>query len=124
MLRSAFFVFIAGWVAWFWMDKPSQGRFRMPQVSDSLVDNFQNAFDMLKAGYPDMAFLYIWGAHYIVLSLLGGAMIAVAWGSVAGYLGRKRMRRHFLPPAREARKAAMDETPPGPQAAPVNNKDT
>lgn len=124
MLRSAFFVFIAGWVVWFWMDKPSQGRFRMPQVSDSLVDNFQNAFDMLKAGYLDMAFLYIWGAHYIVLSLLGGAMIAVAWGSVAGYLGRKRMRRHFLPPAREARKSAMDEAPPEPQAAPVDNKDS
>jgi hypothetical protein len=124
MLRSAFFVFIAGWVAWFWMDKPSQGRFRMPQVSDSLVDNFQNAFDMLKAGYPDMAFLYIWGAHYIVLSLLGGAMVAVAWGSIAGYLGRKRMRRHFLPPAREARKAAMDEAPQGPPAAPVDNKDS
>ena len=123
MLRSAFIVFIAGWVGWFWMDKPSQGRFRMPEVSDSLVENFQNAFDMMKAGYLDMAFVYIWGAHYIVLSLLGGAILAVAYGSAADYLGRKRMRRHFLPPARETRPPAAGENPPEPPAAPADNKD-
>jgi hypothetical protein len=123
MLRSAFIVFLAGWVAWFWMDKPSQGRFRMPKVSDSLVENFQNAFDMTKAGYPDMAFVYIWDAHYIVLSLLGGAILAVAWGSVADYLGRKRMRRHFQPPAREARQPAADEKLPEPPAAPADKTD-
>ena len=126
MLRSAFIVFLAGWATWFWMDKPSQGRFRMPKVSDSLVENFQNAFDMMKAGYLDMAFVYIWDAHYIVLSLLGGAMLAVAYGSVADYLGRKRMRRHFLPPAREPRQTAAGEDPPEPpavQATPADNKD-
>lgn len=124
MLRSAFIVFIAGWVLWFWLDKPAQGRFRMPQVSDSLVENFQNAFDMLKAGYLDMAFVYIWDAHYIVLSLLGGAILAVSYGGVADYLARKRMRRHFMPPAPEVRKPAADEKSPGPPATPADNSDS
>jgi hypothetical protein len=124
MLRSAFIVFLAGWVLWFWMDKPSQGRFRMPQVSDSLVENFQSAFNMMKAGYLDMAFVYIWGAHYILLSLLGGAILAVAYGSVADYLGRKRMRRHFQPPAREARQPAADKNPPEPPAAPADKSES
>jgi len=123
MLRSAFIVFLAGWGLWFWMDKPSQGRFRMPQVSDSLVENFQNAFDMMKAGYLDMAFVYIWSAHYILLSLLGGAILAVAYGSVADYLGRKRMRRHFLPPVREIQQPAAGENPPEPPAAPADKAD-
>lgn len=124
MLRSAFIVFLAGWVAWFWMDKPPQGRFRMPQVSDSLVENFQNAFDMMKAGYIDMAFVYIWGAHYILLSLLGGAILAVAYGSVTDYLGRRRMRRHFQPPPRETRQGAASENPPEPRAAPADKSDS
>ena len=124
MLRSAFIVFLAGWVLWFWMDKPAQGRFRMPQVGDSLVGNFQSAFDMLKAGYPDMAFVYIWEAHYIVLSLLGGAILAVTYGGIADYLARKRMRRHFLPPAPGARKPAADEKPPEPSAAPADHSDS
>lgn len=123
MLRSAFIVFLAGWAVWFWMDKPPQGRFRMPQVSDSLVENFQNAFNMMKAGYLDMAFLYIWEAHYIVLSLLGGAILAVAYGGVADYLARKRMRRHFMPPLRETPQKAAGEHPPEPPAAPAEDKD-
>ncbi|MDH3870762.1 MAG: hypothetical protein OEU44_00935 [Gammaproteobacteria bacterium] len=91
MLRSAFVVFIAGWVAWFWLDKPpARGRFRLPEASDSLLENFQRAFDILKAGQAELAFVYIWPAHYIILSLLGGAIIGLAWQSVARYFSFHR----------------------------------
>ena len=104
-------VFIAGWIAWFWIDKPDLRQFRMPEPGDSILGNFQTAFDMLKAGYFDMSFVYIWNAHYLVLSLLGGALLAVVYGSIGDYLGRRRMRRHFLPPARDQAPAA-DSTQP------------
>jgi hypothetical protein len=106
MLRSTFLVFIAGWITWFWIDKPDARQFRMPETADNMLDNFQTAFDMLKAGYVDMSFLYLWNAHYLVLSLLGGALLAVLYGSLADHLGRRRMRRHFLPPARRQAPAA------------------
>ena len=114
MLRSTFVVFIAGWIAWFWIDKPDARQFRMPDPGDSMLGNFQTAFDMLKAGYFDMAFVYIWNAHYLVLSLLGGALLALVYGGLADYLGRRRMRRHFLPPARQPAQA-----PPGNHPDPV-----
>ncbi|MGD2137569.1 MAG: hypothetical protein PVJ66_04680 [Gammaproteobacteria bacterium] len=95
MLRSTLIVFIAGWVLWFWLDKPPAGRSGMPAVDDSTVVNFQRAFNMLKAGYPEMAYVYIWDAHYLILSLLLGALVAAMAGGVSGYLSRKRNRRQW-----------------------------
>lgn len=117
MLRSTFLVFIAGWITWFWIDKPDARQFRLPATSDSMLDNFQTAFSMLKAGYVDLAFVYLWNAHYLVLSLLGGALLAVASGALADHLGRRRMRRHFLPPAREET-PATDRVQPAPPPDP------
>ena len=97
MLRSTFFAFLIGWFVWFWIDKPPPAQLKLPPVSDSLVENFQTAFNLLKAGYLDVAFVYIWGAHYLILSLLGGALLVVVYGAVSGYLSRKRLRKHFLP---------------------------
>ncbi len=112
-MRSVFMVFIAGWVAWFWIDKSPGALQRMPHAGDNLIDNFQNAFNLLKAGNPELAFTYIWSAHYIILSLLGGMLVAVIYGSIADYLGRRRMRRHFMPPASIVRKQSNGENPPG-----------
>jgi len=111
MLRSSFLVFITGWIVWFWIDKPDTRQFRVPEAGDSMLGDFQTAFDMLKAGYADMSFVYLWSAHYLVLSLLGGALLAVAYGAVADYLGRRRMRRHFLPPVRKQPRVAADVQP-------------
>lgn len=108
MLRSSFLVFIAGWLVWFWIDKPGPRQFRMPPVSDSMLENFQAAFAMLKAGYVDMSFVFLWKAHYLVLSLLLGALLAIAYHSLAEQLGRRRMRRHFLPPSRPPSAPADD----------------
>ncbi len=103
MLRSAFVVFIAGWVAWFWLDKPSaRGPFRLPEAGDSLLENIQRAFDILKAGQPQLAFVYIWPTHYLILSLLGGVIVGMAWQGLARY--RSSHRREY-----RARKRAIAE---------------
>lgn len=112
MLRNAFIVFLLGWATWFWIDKPPPEQQRLPEVSDSLVENFQVAFNMLKAGYPEVAFVYIWNAHYLLLSLLGGALLAVGIGSVSDALSRRRMRRRILPPAPVARGSDRKDNAP------------
>ena len=117
MIRSSFIVFICGWIVWFMMDKPGAVQFSFPERSDDLLGNFQYAFDMLKAGYPKLAFIFIWKQHYIVLSLLLGAVLAVVAGSVGDLLGRRRMRKLVLPGAR--RDERSDGKEPGPQATPA-----
>ena len=114
MLRSSLFVFIAGWVTWFWIDKPRAGPFKLPPPDDSLVENFQRAFDILKAGHLDMAFAYIWNAHYLLLSLLGGAVIAVAYGSVSDYYSRRRLRKLMVPEKRKQERE-VNATPDHPE---------
>ena len=101
MWRSVFIVFLAGWAIRFLIDKPPAGQLGLPEAGDSMLENFQQAFDMLKAGYLDMAYVFIWDAHYLVLSLLGGVLVSLLFGVVSERLGRRRMRRHFLPPARK-----------------------
>lgn len=103
MLRSTLLVFIAGWIAWFWIEKPRTGLYQLPPVSDSLVENFQRAFDILKTGQVELAFVYIWNAHYLVLSLLGGALIAMLYSSIASHISRRRLRNVMFPKRREAK---------------------
>ena len=98
MFRSTLFAFIAGWVLWFWIDKPDPQNFRMPSVSDSMIENFQTAFNMLKGGYAEASFLFIWNAHYLILSLLGGLMLLFLLQSISGFMRRRRMRKAYLPP--------------------------
>jgi hypothetical protein len=122
MLRSSLLVFIAGWIAWFWIDKPRVGPYRLPPSGDSLVENFQRAFDILKAGELELAFVYIWNAHYLILSLLGGAVVAMTYSSLSGHLSRRRMRNRLLPDKRvdsmpgrseSAEPATVHKAPPG-----------
>ncbi len=124
MLRSSFLIFVCGWIAWFMMDKPGAVQFSFPERSDDLLGNFQYAFDMLKAGYPDLAFIFIWKHHYIVLSLLCGALLAVAAGSVSDYLGRRRMRKLVLPGAVARRDVPADTKQPGPESTPVGKHES
>ncbi len=117
MLRSSFFVFLLGWVLWFWIDKPPPGQMQLPEVSDSLIENFQVAFDILKAGYPNVSFIYIWNAHYLLLSILGGALLAVSTGLFSDMLARRRMRRNIMPPPRVVPQADNEKDAP-PDAPP------
>ena len=111
MLRSAFIVFLLGWLVWFWIDKPPPGQMQLPPVSDSLIENFQTAFNLLKAGHLDVSFVYIWNAHYLLLSLLGGALLAVSYGAISDYLSRRRMRRNFMPPPVRKQQAEQTASP-------------
>jgi hypothetical protein len=120
MLRSAFIVFIAGWLVWFSIDKPPVGQLGLPQPSDSITENFQRSFNMLKAGHPDVAYVYLWDAHYILLSVLGGILVAVVYGGVSEALGRRRMRRHFRPPVRPDKAGSVEGETPEQSNAPAD----
>jgi hypothetical protein len=104
------------------LDKPGPVQFSFPERSDELLGNFQYAFDMLKAGYAEFAFIFIWKQHYIVLSLLGGALFAMLAGSVRDYLGRRRMRKLVLPGSIK-RKDVAKENEPGPVSAPARDRE-
>jgi len=97
MLKKSVFVFIGGWVLWFWMDKGSQA-FRMnhQRANEDMLANFQVAFDMLKAGFPGPAYAYIWQSHYLVLSLLGGLLLTIAFDTIGGFFNRRKMRKRFM----------------------------
>ena len=73
----------------------------MPPVSDSMIENFQTAFNMLKGGYLEASFLFIWNAHYLILSLLGGLILLSLLQSISGLMRRRRMRKDYLPRKRE-----------------------
>jgi len=120
MLRNAFIVFLVGWVTWFWIDKPPPQQQRLPEVSDSLIDNFQAAFNILKAGYPDVAFVYIWNAHYLLLSVAGGVLLSVSIGAVSDALSRRRMRRRIMPNPAVARQGSREDSPSEPSSAPTD----
>jgi hypothetical protein len=98
MFAGIFLVFIGGWLTWFWIDKPPAGQFRLPPPGDSLVEDFQRSIDLLKAGHPDMAYLYIWHAHYLILSVILGILAAVVFRSIVDHLSRKSRRRLYHPP--------------------------
>ena len=118
MIRSSFVVFIIGWIAWFTLDKPRPEYGPLPHASENLLDNFQLAFNMIKAGHLEHAFVFIWHAHYIVLSLLVGALLAMLFASVSEHLGRRRMRRLMMPGRKAGRqtgeKNAAPESPSTP----------
>ena len=60
MLYHSFFVFIIGWVIWFSIDKhPAALGTIVPGDLGGLLDNFQLAFDMLRAGYLKASFVFI-----------------------------------------------------------------
>ena len=124
MLRNAFIVFLLGWYLWFWIDKPPPGQQRLPEVSDSLVENFQVAFNMVKAGYPKVAYVYIWPAHYLLLSIIGGLLLALITGTVSDMLGRRRMRRLVLPASPVGRENGRDDSPLEQSSAPADKQST
>jgi hypothetical protein len=118
MLRNVFLVFIAGWVLWFWIDKPPVGLAGLPHPSENMVDNFQRAFDILKSGHLKIAWLYIWDAHYLVLSILGGLLLSAITGTISNQLARRRLRKHFLPPQRRKESGADGNSPSEPARSP------
>ena len=124
MLRSSFVVFIVGWIAWFALDKPAPGYGPFPRASENLLDNFQLAFNMLKAGQWEYAFVFIWHAHYIVLSLLAGALLAMLFASASEHLGRRRTRKHVLPGRVESHERQDRAVAPESSSTPARTDDS
>ncbi len=110
MLKHSLFVFIIGWVLWFALDKhPAAIGAYVPARSGSLLQNFQLAFDMIKAGYWKAAYAFIWEAHFVVLSLLAGIMSSILFQSVANALRRRRSRAAMRAQAGAADGTERDE---------------
>ena len=118
MITSIFLVFVGGWLLWFWIDKPPVSQFGLPPPGDSMVENFQRSIDLLKAGHPDMAYVYIWHAHYFVISLVVGMLLGVAFRSLSGQLSRRRRRRLYSPRPPPSSPPAGDGSTSGRPAVP------
>ena len=105
MLRGALLVFVIGWVIWFWIDKNPAviGPIPMPADGDYL-QNFQVAIDLVKQSRFKAAFLYIWKAHFIVLSVGIGVLIGMGLNAVARRLSRNRLIRLYLPDRKKQQK--------------------
>ena len=110
MLRASVLVFFAGWVLWFLVDKSG---LILPHATESLLQDFQAAFDMLRAGYPLPAFLFAWQSHYLVLSLLGGLLLSMLYGALRDAFARRRLHKVMLP-SRNA-ETQGDRRPPAKQ---------
>jgi hypothetical protein len=111
MLRGALIAFVAGWVLWFWLDKSPAvlGRLPHPEEGDYLR-NFQVTIDLVKQGRVQAAFIYIWKAHYLVLSLGVGLVLGMGFASLSRAISRNRLLKLYLP-ARESRKKPPPPTP-------------
>ena len=105
MFRGVIFVFLLGWAIWFWLDKSPAMMEVLPRPQEDLLANFQIAFNILKEGHLDLAFIFIWRSHYILLSLLGGLLVSMGWQSISAALSRRRLRKLYVP----KRKAQADD---------------
>ncbi len=98
MFNTSIIVFIGGWALWFFIDKrPSSLGIVVPDELDTMLDNFQLAFDILSAGFLRAAYVFIWKAHYIVVSIITALLISAIYTSVSGMIRRRRLHRVMWP---------------------------
>lgn len=98
MLRGALLAFVIGWVIWFWVDKNPATLGPLPMPTDgAYLQNFQVTIDLVKQGRFTAAFVYIWKAHFIVLSLGIGVLLGMALNALGRSLSRKRWLKLYLP---------------------------
>jgi len=111
MLNHSIFMFIIGWVLWFVIDKqPASLGAIVPGDVGSLLDNFQLAFDMLKAGYLKASYVFIWKEHYIVLSLIAGLMSSIIFQAVSNALRRRKLHQVMWPEKLTSDKTDSDKS--------------
>jgi hypothetical protein len=75
-----------------------------------MLDNFQLAFDMLKAGYLKASYVFIWKEHYIVLSLIAGLMTSIIFQAVLNALRRRNLHRVMWPEKLTSDKTHSDQS--------------
>jgi hypothetical protein len=110
MLRGTALAFVAGWLLWFWLDKnPATLGPLPPPANDDYIRNFQIAIDLVKQARLKAAYVYIWKAHYIVLSLAIGLAIGALLGALSRSRFRKKFRKFYLPERKEKEKTSSQE---------------
>ena len=98
MFNTSIIVFITGWALWFLIDKhPASLGVVLPNESDTMLDNFQLAFDLLSAGYLGASFIFIWKVHYIVLTIIFALVISVVYESISKVVRRRKLRQIMSP---------------------------
>ena len=91
-------MFIVGWAIWFFIDKqPASLGVIVPDELDTILDNFQLAFDMLKDGFLRASFVFIWKAHYIILSVIAGVMASIMFEAASNIFRRRHLRQLMWP---------------------------
>jgi hypothetical protein len=112
MINHSIIIFIIGWVLWFIIDKQAASLGTIvPREFDNLLNNFQLAFDMLQAGYLKASYVFIWKAHYIVLSLIAGLMSSMIFQAVSIVLRRRKLHQVMWPEKLTSDKADSDQSP-------------
>jgi hypothetical protein len=98
MFNFSIIIFVIGWVLWFLIDKnPASLGAVVPEEMDSLLDNFQLAFDMLTAGYLRASYVFIWKAHYLVLSVIAALLFSAIYEAASNVLRRRHLRQVMWP---------------------------
>jgi ABC-type Co2+ transport system permease subunit len=98
MFNHSIVMFIFGWALWFAIDKhPAALGAIVPAQSGDMLANFQLAVDMLKAGYWKASFVFLWKAHYIVLSLIAGLMTSFVFRAVSNLFRQRKLREVMRP---------------------------
>lgn len=100
MIRNILIVFVLGWAVWFAMDKNSPEYYvvHRPPPVDGLIQELQLGVDLVKMGRVGPAFAFLWNAHYILISVIAGALLSLLTPSLAG-LGRRIPRGSKQTPA-------------------------
>jgi hypothetical protein len=112
MLRGIILVFLAGWIIWFWIDKSPGALGPLPYPADGeYLHNFQVAVDLLKQTRLKGAFVYLWKAHYILLSVAAGVLIGALLTSISRRLSRSRFLALYLPRRKQAAAKRSDNDP-------------
>lgn len=105
MLRGAIIVFICSWLVWFWIDKSPAALGPLPwPAQGEVLQNFQVAMDLVKETRFKAAFVYLWKAHFILLSLGFGLLIGAGINLVARNISRKRLLKLYLPDRKKQQK--------------------
>ena len=98
MFNFSIIIVVTGWVLWFFIDKhPASLGVIVPAESDTMLANFQLAFDMLTAGYLRASYVFIWKAHYIILSIIAALLISALREATSNILRRRHLRQVMWP---------------------------
>ncbi len=98
MSRGIIIAFVAGWLLWFWIDKTSFEYSRLPQPrAGQYIADFQTAVDLARSGRYATAYVFLWKAHFIVLSIGVGLLINMILDGIARALNRRKLTKLYVP---------------------------